>query len=74
MLTLKETLIIEDIRKAESNNCFIIHEEENNAKHTLSLSRGVRSVSTEVEIELLFEIMHCACARNLQIGHLSASG
>ena len=31
-----ETLIIQDITKTESNNCFIVHcFEENNDKHTV---------------------------------------
>ena len=35
LLTLTDTLIIPDITKTESNNCFIIQSsEENNDKHT----------------------------------------
>ena len=37
LITLTETLIIPDITKTESNNCFIIHcFEENNDKHTFA--------------------------------------
>ena len=36
LITLTETLIIQDITKTESKNCFIIHcFEENNDKHTI---------------------------------------
>ena len=52
------SLIIPDITKTESNNCFIIHcFEENNDKRILT--------SLSVHLTLLSEIMHCA--RNLQI-------
>ena len=37
LITLTETLIIPDITKTESNNCFIIHcFEENNDKHIIA--------------------------------------
>ena len=37
LITLTETLIIPDITKTESNNCFIIHcFEENNDKHSVA--------------------------------------
>ena len=37
LITLTETLIIPDITKTESNNCFIIHcFEENNDKNTVA--------------------------------------
>ena len=37
LITLTETLIIPDITKAESNNCFIIHcFEENNDKRIIA--------------------------------------
>ena len=37
IVTLTETLIILDITKTESNNCFIIHcFEENKDKHTIA--------------------------------------
>ena len=37
LITLTETLIILDITKTESNNCFIIHGfEENNDKHIIA--------------------------------------
>ena len=36
LITLTETLIIQDITKTESINCFIVHcFEENNDKHTV---------------------------------------
>ena len=47
LITLTETLIIPDITKTESNNCFIIRcFEINNDKYT--------------DLTLLSEIMHCA--------------
>ena len=62
LITLTETLIIPDITKTESNNCFIIHcFEENNDKHR----------HKEPELILLLEIIHCT--RNQQISQLSAS-
>ena len=37
LITLTETLIIPDIKKTESNNCFIIHYfEENNEKRIIA--------------------------------------
>ena len=61
LITLTETLIIQDITKTESNNCFIIHcFEIDNDK-----INGTDSVT------LLLEIMHCA--HNVQISQLSAS-
>ena len=40
MIQLTETLIIPDIVKFESNNCFIAHYfEENNDKHTDNLTK-----------------------------------
>ena len=78
LITLTETLIIPDITKTESNNCFIIHcFEENNDKRVIaaittnreailtSLSANLTLLS--VHLTLLLEIMHCA--RNLQIIH-----
>ena len=72
LITLTETLIISDITKTESNNCFIIHcFKANNDKrvitanvHSLFSIRHVRT-SLSVNLTLLLEIMHCA--RNLQI-------
>ena len=61
LITLTETLIIKDITKTESNNCFIVHcFEENSDKHTVAR-----------KLILLLEIRHCA--RNLQISQLSAN-
>ena len=57
LMTLTETLIISDITKTESNNCFIIHcFKESKDKHNFA--------------PLHLEIMHCA--RNPQISHESA--
>ena len=62
LITLTETLIIPDIAKTESNNCFTIHcFEENNDNHR----------HKEPELILLLEIIHCT--RNQQISQLSAS-
>ena len=37
LITLTETLIIKDITKTESTNCFILHcFEESNVKHTVA--------------------------------------
>ena len=61
LITLTETLIIPDIAKTESNDCFIIHcFEENNDK------RIIAAITVYFQT-LNLEIMHCA--RNLQIIH-----
>ena len=59
LITLTETLIIQDVTKTESNNRFIIHcfEENNDDKHTVAILK-------EPELIVLLEIMHCS--RNLQ--------
>ena len=63
LITLTETLIIPDITKTESNNCFIIHcFEENNDKRIIA---AINLTLLSVNLTLLLEIMHCA--RNLQI-------
>ena len=59
LITLTETLIIPDITKTESNNCFIIQAILTSLFANLSL--------LSVHLTLLLEIMHCA--RNLQIIH-----
>ena len=65
LITLTETLIIPDITKTESNNCFIIHcFEENNDKRIIA---AINLTLLSVNLTLLLEIMHCA--RNLQIIH-----
>ena len=61
LITLTETLIIPDIAKTESNNCFIIHcFEENNDKRIIA---EINLTLLSVNLTLLLEIMHCA--RNL---------
>ena len=71
LITLTETLIISDITKTESNNCFIIHcfkannDERIIAPNTVYFS--TRHVLLSVNLTLFLEIMHCA--RNLQIIH-----
>ena len=68
VITLTETLIIPDITKTESSNCFILHcFEENNDKRIIAARTESRSHSYFAIRELLSEIMHCA--RNLQIIH-----
>ena len=65
LITLTETLIIPDITKTESNNCFIIHcFEENNDKHIIA---AINLTLLSVNLTVLSEIMHCA--RNLRIIH-----
>ena len=65
VITLTETLIIPDITKPESNNCFIKHcLEENNDKRIIA---AINLTLLSVNLTLLLEIMHCA--RNLQIIH-----
>ena len=65
LITLTKTLIIPDITKTESNNCFIIHcFEENNDKHIIA---AINLTLLHMNLTLLLEIMHCA--RNLQIIH-----
>ena len=62
---VSETLIILDITKTESNNCFIIHcFEENNDKRIIA---AINLTLLSLNLTLLLEIMHCA--RNLQIIH-----
>ena len=54
LMTLTETLIISDVTKTESNNCFTIHcFKENKDKHNI----------VSMPLEIMF------CARNLQISH-----
>ena len=81
LITLTETLIILDITKTESNNCFIIHcFEENNDKCIIDEANreviltspsvnltflSVNLTLLSVNLKLLLEIMHCV--RNLQI-------
>ena len=75
LITLTETLIIPDITKTESNNCFIIHcFEENNDKRIIAVItvsfqtlKNVQLSDEQILKFLLLEIMHCA--RNLQIIH-----
>ena len=75
LITLTETLIIPDITKTESNNCFIIHicfEEKTYLLTYFLTSYFLTSLSANltllsVHLTLLLEIMHCA--RNLQIIH-----
>ena len=65
LITLTETLIIPDITKTESKNCFIIPcFEENNDKHIIA---AINLTLLSVNLTLLLEIMHCA--RKLQIIH-----
>ena len=65
LITLTETLIIPNITKPESNNCFIIHFfEENNDKRIIS---AINLTLLSVNLTLPLEIIHCA--RNLQIIH-----
>ena len=65
LITLTETLIIPDITKTESNNCFIIKASLNffifEAILT-SLSANLTLLS--VHLTLLLEIMHCAVSKN----------
>ena len=75
LITLTETLIIPDITKTESNNCFIIHcFEENHDKRIIAAItvyfqtlKNVQLSDKQIFKSLLLEIMHCA--RNLQIIH-----
>ena len=77
LITLTETLIIPDITKTESNNCFIIlclqvisqflagSMKRIEKPFLLRCPRTLTLLS--VHLTLLLEIMHCA--RNLQIIH-----
>ena len=74
LIILTETLIIPDITKTESNNCFIIHcfKESNDKRMNAAITaseanRETILTSLSVNLTLLLEIMHCA--RNLQIIH-----
>ena len=63
LITLTETLIIPDITKTESNNCFIIHFFEiTNDKYTVAWNRFDVALGN-----------HACVARNLQISWLSGS-
>ena len=60
LITLTETLIIPDITKTESNNCFIIHcFEENNDKRIIAAITVYFQTLLPVHLTLLLEIMHC---------------
>ena len=70
LITLTETLIISDVTKTESNNCFIIHFLKQIT--TNALSHRTQCIfdtpcSLSVNLTLLLEIMHCA--HNLHIIH-----
>ena len=53
-ITLTETLIIPDITKTESNNCFIIHcFEENNDKRVIA---AINLTLLSVNLTLLLEL------------------
>ena len=68
LITLTETLIISDITKIESNNCFIVHcFKANNDKRIIAPNTVYFRHAMFVNLTLLLEIMHCA--RNLQIIH-----
>ena len=69
LITVTETLIIPDVTKTESNNCFIIHcFKENKDKRTMLKKRFDHIHATSlVNLTLLLEIMHCMCS--LQIIH-----
>ena len=75
LITLTETLIISDVTKTESNNCFIIHclkkKKSTHAYRTKNsqfiFDKPIVLTSLSVNLTLLLEIMHCA--RNLQIIH-----
>ena len=69
LITLTETLIIPDITKTKSNNCFIyIHcFEENNDKRIIAAITVVQLSDKQIFTVFIKEIMHCA--RNLQIIH-----
>ena len=68
LITLTETLIIPDITKTESNNCFIIpYFEENNDKRIIAVITVYFQTLLSVHLTLLLEIMHYTC--NLQIIH-----
>ena len=75
LITLTSTLIIPDITKTESNNCFIIHcFEENNDKRIIAAItvyfqtlKNVQLSDKQIFTDFIKEIMHCA--RNLQIIH-----
>ena len=78
LITLTETLIIPDITKTESNNCFITHcylqvisqflaGSMNSYREAILTSLSANMTLLSVHLTLLLEIMHCA--RNLQIIH-----
>ena len=59
LITLTETLIILDITKTESNNCFIIHWTQKLGSHVSASSLTVSNTSRAKLTWLPLEIMHC---------------
>ena len=65
LITLTETLIIPDITKTESNNCFIIPcFKENNDKRIIAAITVYFQTLLSVHLTLLLEITHCAVSQN----------
>ena len=59
LITLTETLIILDITKTESNNCFIVHWTQKLGSHVSISSLTARNTSRAKLTWLPLEIMHC---------------
>ena len=59
LITLTETLIILDITKTESNNCFIIHWTQKLGSHVSASSLTANNTSRAKLTWLPLEIMHC---------------
>ena len=59
LITLTETLIILDITKTESNNCFIIHWTQKLGSHVSASSLTASNTSRAKLAWLPLEIMHC---------------
>ena len=59
LITLTETLIILDMTKSESNNCFIIHWTQKLGSHVSASSLTASNTSRAKLTWLPLEIMHC---------------
>ena len=59
LITLTETLIILDITKTESDNCFIIHWKQKLGSRVSASSQTTSNASRAKLTWLPFEIMHC---------------
>ena len=69
LITLTETLIIPDITKAESNNCFIIHcfEENNNKRIIATITVYFQTLKNVQRIEKPFLLYFAVCELEIAV-------